>query len=495
MLRPPLHLPPAAVSGLLGLALALTLAPLPTGILTPVVLAALLLYAASTATPRGVAGRLFWAALVMNAVHLSWLMAFVGQLLGSPALGVLAFLLYAVEGSFYALMGYLVARLIGGVPVLPGPQRLSGVLGRVWGLAGGWVVLEALRFLGPFAFPWPTLGYSLIDTPMIQIADLGGVLLCSVLVALSAAALVQFWHGRTKALWGVVVCWLLALGYGLTRVPGQGIPGQALLQRTAVDAFAKASHLQSPEQQFQTYNRLTQDNRQPGEVPVWTETAIQDPALLKLTPMNGIYGVADLLGSRSNKAVAWTGSAVVGSNDKARPVPFGEYFPLRTQLDPAWRMIEGVTHMNLETTPAAVQLSPLTLGGVVYGTYICYDSVFPWVARQLTRQGAQVLVNISNDSWYTGWGVQQHFLMGRVRAIENRRWVLRSVNKGVAGSIDDLGRPRLTLSRGEGVIHARFPLLTTKTLFGEVGDWPALLLALGLLAYGWQLTRPKLTRP
>ena len=466
------RLSPMLTAALLGVLLALTLPPQPTGILTPVVLAALLMFAAAAPTPWGVAGRIFVAQTVATCIHLSWLMVFLGHIFGQPLLGGLGLALYALEGAFYALMAYLVARLI------PSGR------GRVWGLAGGWVLLEALRFLGPFAFPWPTLGYSLIDTPMIQIADLGGVLLCSVLVTFTAAALVSFWQGRAAPLWLAVVCWLAALSYGITRTPAAGTEGRALLQRTAVDAFAKANQALDAQQQFAIYSALTQQNRQAGEVPIWTETAIQDANLLPSAPAGGIYGIHRWQAGPRNQAIAWTGQAETGQNDKARPVPFGEYFPLRQALDPAWRVIEQGVGMSLESTAAATNLQPLPLNGVQYGTYICYDSVFPWVARQLTREGANVLVNISNDGWYAGWGVQQHFLMGRVRAIENRRWVLRSVNEGVAAAIDDLGRPQQTLAAGQGVIHARFRVLQGQTVFDRLGDWPALLLAAGMVGVG-----------
>ena len=130
--------------------------------------------------------------------------------------------------------------------------------------------------------------------------------------------------------------------------------------------------------------------------------------------------------------------------------------------------------------------TPLTLNGVLYGAYICYDSVFPRVARALAAQGAQVLVNPSNDGWYQGWGVQQHFNMGRVRAIETRRWLVRSVNNGVAGSVNDLGQPIQTVQDGTELrtLDVRPRLLTGTTLYVRLGDWPALMLALGMILYG-----------
>jgi apolipoprotein N-acyltransferase len=68
-----------------------------------------------------------------------------------------------------------------------------------------------------------------------------------------------------------------------------------------------------------------------------------------------------------------------------------------------------------------------------------------------------------------------------MRAIETRRWVIRSVNEGVAAVIDDLGRPVVVLDSGEGTLHARYRLLTGASIYMRVGDVPALLLALSLL--------------
>ncbi|MFC6667037.1 hypothetical protein ACFP9V_18070 [Deinococcus radiopugnans] len=82
-------------------------------------------------------------------------------------------------------------------------------------------------------------------------------------------------------------------------------------------------------------------------------------------------------------------------------------------------------------------------------------------------------------------------MMGRVRAIENRRWLVRSVNKGVAGTVNDLGQPVRTLASGEQTqaLSVRPKLLTGRTVFNRVGDWPALLLALGMIGYAVRVDR------
>ncbi|MFB9992307.1 apolipoprotein N-acyltransferase [Deinococcus oregonensis] len=485
-------LPSVLLAALLGMCLALCGLPLGWSALSFLPLAALLAFVARDSgshqhgtSARKMAGRAFWAGTAYSAVHLWWLTAFLGKLFGFPPAGVLAFALFALEGAFLAGMAWLVGRVF----------RSPGA--RVWGLAGGWVVLEWLRFLGPPAFPWPTLGYTLLPTPVIQIADLGGVLLGSVLVAATAAALACFvgtvrnrtegW-GRRRPLLLLAAAWALALVYGLTRTAATGPETPMLLLRTTIDSFGRASRQLTVQQQFDLQAGLTRANRRPDEVVVWSESSVLDPALLPAVPAAGIYGVSQME-PRRNSVRAWDGGSVTSETDKARPVPFGEYFPFREALAPAWSLIERTIGIGLESVPPAKTLNTLQLNGVQYGAYVCYDSVFPWVARVLVQKGAEVLVNVSNDGWYDGWGVQQHFMMGRVRAIETRRYIVRSVNEGIAAEVNDLGQPIQTLGAGQGVLHARPLRLTGQTLFVRLGDWPALILAALMLVFAGLIDR------
>ncbi|GGI75941.1 apolipoprotein N-acyltransferase [Deinococcus wulumuqiensis] len=468
------RLPPPAVSALLGVALALTLPPLPTGVLAPFALAGLLWYAARADTPRQVAGRVWWAVFAMNTLHLWWLTAFLGNIFGFPPAGALAFVLYALEGGFFALMAYVVARLV------------ASARGRVWALAGGWGLVEALRFLGPLAFPWPTLGYALLPTPLIQVADLGGVLLASGLILGLAAALASR-SRRSVLTLGLV--WLAALGYGLTRTPGQGPEQPMRVLRTTFDAFGRASGYVTPEQQLTQQLPFSVD-RPAGSVVVWSETALMLPALpadVPQFPAPGISGLRTLTPDQNSVISIDAAGKLTGQNVKAKLVPFGEEFPFYSLLKPVYGVFEQALGFEFGSLEAARQVQPLTLNGVQYGTYVCYDSVFPWVARELTRKGAQLLVNPSNDGWYQGWGVAQHFWMGRVRAIETRRWLVRSVNLGVAGAVDDLGRPVQVIASGDAVqaLDVRPKLLSGQTVYARLGDLPALLLFAVLLGAGW----------
>ncbi|OLV19070.1 Apolipoprotein N-acyltransferase [Deinococcus marmoris] len=481
--------PPPVLALLLGALLGLCGLPLPWSVLSILPLTGVLAYAASARTTEGVPGRLFWSGVGYFTVHLWWLTAFLGKLFSFPPAGVLAFALFILEGIFLAVMAYPLSRLV------------RSPVARVWALAGGWVVLEWTRFLGPLSFPWPTLGYTLLPTPAIQIADLGGVLLGSVLVAGTAAALagvaLQGW-GRGRPVLLAAVCWMAALAYGLTRTAGEGPVQPMLVLRTDFDSFGRAVGSLTAGEQLQV-QREASARRSPGEVLVWSETALTAPAteaVLSEFPGPGISGLGvppTQTEKEQNTVVSIdAGGQITSRNRKAKLVPFGEYFVLYDSiLRPAYGLIENVIGFRLPAVEPAQSIAPLTLNGVQYGAYICYDSVFPWVARSLTRQGAQLLVNPSNDGWYDGWGVQQHFMMGRVRAIENRRWLVRSVNKGVAGAVNDLGQPVDVISSGDTTqaLSVRPRLLSGRTLFNRLGDWPALLLALGMIGYGVRVDR------
>ncbi|GGK88208.1 apolipoprotein N-acyltransferase [Deinococcus radiotolerans] len=497
-------MPTPATGLLLGLLLAACGLPLPWSAAAFVPLTLILPFIAAASTPRQAAGRAFWVGFGYFGLHLWWLGAFLLNLIpGFPPLAAASLLLFALEAAFLAIMAFLAASV----------TRTPA--GRMWTLAGSWVILEWLRQLGPLAFPWPTLGYTLLPTPAIQVADLGGVLLGSVLVTFTAASLAHTWmesrqQGRrpyTHALLAAAA-WALALGYGLTRTPGTGPEQPMRVMRVTFDPFARATGDLSGEQQFRQ-QRAASLNRPNGSVVVWSEGAVSFPytrpqpgQLVPNFPGPGISGIGgvELVTSpgpdpikqpgtyREFNTVASLGSAgaIQSVNAKAQPVPFGELFPFRPVLTPIYNLLERTLGFRLGAMPRNLNPTPLSLNGVLYGAYICYDSVFPRVARALAAQGAQVLVNPSNDGWYKGWGVQQHFNMGRVRAIETRRWLVRSVNNGVAGAVNDLGQPVQLVQSGEQlqVLDVRPMLLSGTTLYVRVGNWPALILALGMIGFG-----------
>jgi apolipoprotein N-acyltransferase len=122
----------------------------------------------------------------------------------------------------------------------------------------------------------------------------------------------------------------------------------------------------------------------------------------------------------------------------------------------------------------------LLAGEQKLGIFICYESIFPDEIRQRVAQGAEVLVNISNDGWYGDSGAwAQHLNQARMRAVENDRWLLRDTNTGVTAAIDPYGRLVARLERKtRAALVAPYALTNVTTIYSRHGDWFAYLCAI-----------------
>lgn len=174
---------------------------------------------------------------------------------------------------------------------------------------------------------------------------------------------------------------------------------------------------------------------------------------------------------------------VAGRYDKMHLVPFGEYIPAQK----LFFFLHKVT-ASLPDTDAGTERKVFRLNGRRYGVFICYESVFGDEVRQFVRLGAEVLVNISDDGWYGDSSAPwQHLNMARMRAIENRRWILRDANNGVTAAIDPYGTVRQSIPRHEvGALAAQFGYSSEITFYTAHGDWLAELCAiLSLVLIVW----------
>ena len=167
--------------------------------------------------------------------------------------------------------------------------------------------------------------------------------------------------------------------------------------------------------------------------------------------------------------------------DKVHLVPFGEYLP----FPQVFAFAGGLTKEVGEFQHGASR-APLDAGGTLLGIFICYESVFPGEVRQFADDGAQVLVNLSNDGWYGDSGAYaQHLNQTRMRAIENDRWLLSATNTGVTASIDPYGRTVARLPRKErDALVAPYALTSVTTFYARHGDrfaWLCAIISAGAL--------------
>jgi apolipoprotein N-acyltransferase len=385
-------------------------------------------------------------------------------------------------------------------------RRLGGRgIGTLLVLAPAWVWVEHLRASGYFAFPWGTLGYVWLETPVAQWASIVGVhglsLLTTTVAALGAAAAVG---GSWRAAgWGAALV-IAAFAFAPSAGEGGLAPHRALLVQGNVDPFGRAA---TGRTDLDVHLDLTAAAAAEHDLIVWPEGAAMGFELegargagTRSAIEAAAPGAAFVVGGRArvgrgatNSAFSLADAQVIGRYDKHVLVPFGERWPLVETLpglyEAAFRLLGlPLLASTLPGPGPQVLASPFAPLGVA----ICYESVFPRVTAAMARGGAEVLLVITNDAWFArGTGARQHLDMGRMRAIETRRWLLRAGNDGITAVIDPSGRVIDALPRGvAGTLTAAFGTgseVTPFVRFGDASAWVTFLLALAAAGVaGWR---------
>jgi apolipoprotein N-acyltransferase len=167
--------------------------------------------------------------------------------------------------------------------------------------------------------------------------------------------------------------------------------------------------------------------------------------------------------------------------DKTHLLPFGEAIPLAWKFRALRKLTFGQANFQPGST---VEPVPSPIGGL--GPLVCFESIFPGISRRFVKQGAGVLVNITNDGWFSGTpGPYQQSDMAILRTVENRRYLLRSANNGVTMVVDPAGRITSSLEQNrEAILVEDIVQLYENTIYTRFGDVPAAAVALILLAIG-----------
>jgi apolipoprotein N-acyltransferase len=178
------------------------------------------------------------------------------------------------------------------------------------------------------------------------------------------------------------------------------------------------------------------------------------------------------------------------SYNKIHLLPFGEYVPLRGWLTFAKRLTADIS----DFTPGSMySVGQIPQGK--FGAFICYEAIFPSEVRRFTASGAQLLITISNDGWFgRSSAPEQHMFMARVRAVENRRWLLRDTNNGYTESIDPYGRTAAQLAIDmRGQLTAPYDFRSDLTPYVRFGDWFSwLCIVVTFVLLGFALAEPGL---
>jgi apolipoprotein N-acyltransferase len=374
-----------------------------------------------------------------------------------------------------------------------------------------WIATECFRtYLPEISFPWALLGYPAAENPAIaQFIPITGIYGISFLVAAYNSLLL--WLDtpapfsspariRRVAIVAAAFVALLAVQWF----------GPSLVPKAEAHHIARAVQPNFPENQqyvgdwyadhqadMAELNRLSLEpagtNRTP-DLLLWPEApapfSFQDarfgPYIAHLSQQIHQPMIAGIIEWKANPdtahitprtaVVPFNSAAMIDENghrvfayDKIHLVPFGEYEPFPLIHTVVNSVSEEVGGFHKGTTRSVGKFS----NGNTFAVFICYEAIYGGEIRQFVNRGAELLINISNDGWFgTSAAAEQHLRMARIRAIENRRWLLRDTNSGITASIDPYGNTIRVMRRDQrAAADLPYDFRTEKTLYTRLGDW------------------------
>jgi apolipoprotein N-acyltransferase len=381
-----------------------------------------------------------------------------------------------------------------------------------------WVSTEYLFDRFPnIGFPWNLLGYAAARSlAFVQITTITGIYGLSLLVAAFNALI--FWAilqlaGRRRNRAAISVAATAAILALVALIGARFVPAA---QPERVAHLVQPDFPQSMEYppDWMVFHRADLDDLEqlsvsaarlePGPI-IWPETpapfSMQEPAFARRAvrvPQEAstdfIFGAVnwkrtpDGYEQPYNSAVQLDPAGrEIFVYDKIHLVPFGEFVP--------WRhILRHVGHLtaDLGEFQRGTVRSVATLPGGRFSVFICYEAIFAGEIRQFAHNGAELLINISNDGWFGRTAAPvSHLEAARVRAVESRRWLLRDTNNGFTASIDPYGRIVAELApdiRGE--LDAPYAFRSDLTFYVRHGDWlpwlSLIVVALSLLIVDWR---------
>jgi len=385
-----------------------------------------------------------------------------------------------------------------------------------------WVATELLRTRTYFRFPWCLLGYSQYAHPShVQLASVFGVYGVSFVIAMVSAlvayALLEPLPARKKgaalAAVGLVLgSWL----YG-SWVLARPLPPGATLRVALVQPSIRQEDKWRPEllrANLERHFELTEAQASEARLVVWPESAV--PYLLEVNPALAgrlraltrqhdqylLFGNDDRDLSEQGEDRAYVGAKLLTPGGdigaryrKIQLVPFGEFVPLKALFTLGGRISAQVVARVGGFTPGTEH----TIGdvdGVGTGPLICYEVIFPNLVRGFVTEGAELLVNMTNDAWYgTSSAPYQHFSATVLRAVESGRYVVRAANTGISAIVDPRGRvlaktrlfePAVLVEDVRAMSH-----LTPYARYGDVFAWSCVVATLLLTALAWRARKSR----
>ena len=451
-------------------------------------------------------GYAFGLAFFLIGIH--WI-----ALLSSVAITVpwLKYPAWLLAAAYLALFPGLVAVIAGWLA-----RRSRAPL--AWTFPLALLSIEELRASGELGFPWFQPGYTQhAYVPLIQMASLGSVSLVTLWLAALNVTLWRAWKGeaRLRAAIGALLMLALPWAWGLRALDAAPKPSGepvtvALVQGNIAGEFKWSGRHQ--QQILDTFlslsDRAARQSPRPSLI-IWPETAtgtylrrqvgqlIEVAELVRRTGIPIFSGLPDYTLEPSGPARYVNGAALITGLGAPGPVyakrhlvPFGERMPFQA-LIPAMGKIELG---QAEWTPGeGPVLFPSAAGP--FSCLVCFESIFPDLARDDVRRGATWLVNVTNDEWFgNSAALYQHAAMAPLRAVENHVPLARCANTGLTLLADANGRVTRRLPVWTpGVLAGPLAPPGLPTPYTRFGDWPGVTVIVATLILALDAARRALT--
>jgi apolipoprotein N-acyltransferase len=372
-----------------------------------------------------------------------------------------------------------------------------------------WVFIEWLRGWLFSGFPWMSLGYGQIDTALAGWAPMLGVYGVSLMLTISATALLLAFLHRGRERWVAVaivaIPWVL--GAALTPVQWTAPQGNAI-NTTIIQAGIPQERKWLPEERQPTrdFYRDRTIAATDSELVVWPEVAIpsvtdrEEPYIRSLestiaaTRQTIVFGILERERGLAEEARIF--NSVIGLNGDDRQVyrkrhlvPFGEYFPVPTFVR-NWMRMMSLPFSDL--SPGADEQPLLTTAdGTPFSVVICYEDSYG-AEMLFAFPEAALLINVSNDAWFgDSIAPHQHLQIARMRSLELGRETIRATNTGISAFIDARGAVLATGAQFEPVqMSSNVQPRAGATPYVRFGNWPVVSLSLLVLAGFWLRSRP-----
>lgn len=358
---------------------------------------------------------------------------------------------------------------------------------KLFALPLAFVLVQYVQSLGVYGFTWARISLpQSAFLPIIQSASILGPYFIDLLLLLVNALIAIAYLNGKRALWcsAAITVFLSNLFFGIAYMQ-KGFEAVGEKDVCLVQGNVLMDEKWTGNSSYSVYMTETLSLENTDSLVVWPETAIPTDLndsrkiLSELEAYTVSSGNEMIVGAFycSNMGRELNGSYYVSEGKtsdtvyfKRRLVPFGEFLPFRSVL----RLVPFLDGLNLFSSdlyPGHSTYVVDTEGGSV-GNLICFDSIFHHLARESVNDGAELLVIITNDSWYKDFpAVYQHNNQAKWRAVENGRYVVRAANSGISSVISPHGEVLNSLPPlVKGTVLEKVYFIAEKTVYSRLGD-------------------------